>query len=92
MANTHIMLSHSNNAQIKYQKYYEQLKGFTIESFSFNEDEYSLSPFPCFVLKKGDQKLVIEVSMDEEGNGGGFLFIGSNPSVEDYIESEANNG
>ena len=72
----------------QYKQYYEQLKGFTIESFSFNEDEYSLKPFPCFVLKKGDQKLVIEVSMDEEGNGGGFLFIGNNASVEDYVESE----
>lgn len=81
-------MNNPNITKIQYQKYYEQLKGFTIESFAFYYDKYSLSPLPCFVLRKGDQKIEIKVSMDEEGNGGGFLFIGTNASVEDYLESE----
>ena len=37
-------------------------------------DQY-IRNFPSFILSKGKQKLLIEVSQDEEGNGGGFLFI-----------------
>ncbi len=59
-----------------YQKYYNQLKGFKIESFDMvDSGEEYVKDFPCFVLTKGKQKLVVEVSQDEEGNGGGFLFI-----------------
>lgn len=59
-----------------YQQYYGQLKGFKIESFKMvkGADEY-MKPFPCFILSKGKQKIMIEVSQDQEGNGGGFLFI-----------------
>ena len=60
-----------------YQKYYEQLKGFKIESVELVDsgDQY-IKDFPCFILSKGKKKIKIEVSQDEEGNGGGFLFIG----------------
>ena len=60
-----------------FKKYYGQLKGFKIESFEMVDsgDEY-IKDFPCFILSKGKQKIRIEVSQDEEGNGGGFLFIG----------------
>lgn len=60
-----------------WEQYYKQLKGFKIESFELVDsgDDY-IKDFPCFVLSKGKQKIRIEVSQDEEGNGGGFLFIG----------------
>ena len=60
-----------------FKKYYGQLKGFKIESFEMVDsgDDY-IKDFPCFILSKGKQKIRIEVSQDEEGNGGGFLFIG----------------
>ncbi len=52
--------------------YYKQLEGWTVKKF-LGEDE---DGFPQFVLKKPNQKdLLIEVSQDPEGNGGGFLFI-----------------
>lgn len=57
------------------QKYYEQLVGCRIIDFKFEEDEYALSPFPVFTLQLGDQKVELSLSMDEEGNGGGFGFI-----------------
>ena len=59
-----------------YNKYYSQLQGFKIESFQMvdSDDEY-IRNFPSFTLSKGKQKVKIEVSQDEEGNGGGFLFI-----------------
>ena len=60
-----------------FKKYYGQLKGFKIESFEMVDsgDDY-ITDFPSFILSKGKQKIRIEVSQDEEGNGGGFLFIG----------------
>ena len=58
------------------QKYYAQLVGCKIVDFKFEEDEYALSPFPVFTLQLGDQRVELALSMDEEGNGGGFGFIG----------------
>lgn len=58
------------------QAYYEQLKGFAITGFHFAEDEFGMEPFPVFTLTKpGHAPVQISVSRDEEGNGGGFLFI-----------------
>tara|TARA_E500000318_G_scaffold105620_1_gene112709 strand:- start:1134 stop:1334 length:201 start_codon:yes stop_codon:yes gene_type:complete len=54
-------------------KYYSPLKGFTIKSFKLEGDEDN--SFPTFILKKGNETIKISVSRDEEGNGGGFLFI-----------------
>ena len=60
-----------------YKKYYNQLKGFKIESFEMADSGYDyMEDFPSFILSKGKKKIRIEVSRDEEGNGGGFLFIG----------------
>ena len=57
--------------------YYKQLEGFKITKFLGVTDEDDIDGFPQFVLtKKGYQDIKIEVSRDEEGNGGGFLFIG----------------
>ena len=57
------------------QKYYSQLIGGTITNFEWYEDEYLLEPMPVFTLSVRGQKVQLALSMDEEGNGGGFGFI-----------------
>lgn len=57
------------------KKYYAQLVGFKIVGFRFDEDEDGFEPFPVFTLQMGDEKVELSLSMDEEGNGGGFGFI-----------------
>jgi hypothetical protein len=40
------------------------------------EDDGALAPFPSFQLTHPTKEdIQIDVSQDEEGNGGGFLFI-----------------
>jgi len=57
--------------------YYKQLEGFKITKFLGVTTEDDIDGFPQFVLaKKGFKDVMIEVSRDAEGNGGGFLFIG----------------
>jgi len=59
-----------------YEKYYGQLKGYKIKSFDgMITEEGLLKPFPRFTLVKGKNEVLLEVSQDEEGNGGGFLFL-----------------
>ena len=57
------------------EKYYKQLIGGTIVGFKWYEDEDILEPMPVFILSLGGQKVELSLSMDEEGNGGGFGFI-----------------
>ena len=58
-------------------EYFSQLVGATINSYSSNEEDPSIDPFPTFVMTlKNGEKVTVEVSRDPEGNGGGFLFIG----------------
>ncbi len=60
-------------------KYYGQLKGFAISNVEFVYCDSTDSYFPTFVMKKkGYETIKVEVSRDEEGNGGGFLFISAN--------------
>lgn len=56
-------------------KYYSQLIGAKITGFSWYKDEYLLEPMPVFTLSIGGQAVELSLSMDEEGNGGGFGFI-----------------
>jgi hypothetical protein len=56
-------------------KYYSQLIGGTITNFEWYEDEFLLEPMPVFTLSVMGQKVELTLSMDEEGNGGGFGFI-----------------
>ena len=56
-------------------KYYTQLVGAKIIGFRMEEQAFALSPFPVFTLQLADQKVDLALSMDEEGNGGGFGFI-----------------
>jgi hypothetical protein len=57
-------------------KYYSQLEGATITKFNgFLSNELGGSDFPSFdVVLKDGSTTTIEISQDEEGNGGGFLF------------------
>lgn len=57
------------------EKYFAQLVGFQITGFAFEHDEYALEPFPVFTVTNGKENLKLTVSMDSEGNGGGFVFI-----------------
>ena len=57
------------------QKYFSQLVGFEITGFHFETDEYALEPFPVFTVSNGKETLKVSLSMDSEGNGGGFAFI-----------------
>tara|TARA_Y100000389_G_scaffold196216_1_gene228791 strand:+ start:201 stop:392 length:192 start_codon:yes stop_codon:yes gene_type:complete len=58
-------------------KYYEQLVGMTITGFTFTDGD-GVDDFPTFILMYHGREYKIEVSRDQEGNGGGFLFIGDN--------------
>jgi hypothetical protein len=59
-----------------YDDYYRQLGGATIIGYAGRqEDEYGAKPFPTFLIKLSTGEiLTIEISSDEEGNGGGFIF------------------
>ena len=60
-------------------KYSGQLKGFAISNVDFAYCKDTESYFPTFIMKKkGYETIKVEVSRDEEGNGGGFLFISEN--------------
>ena len=60
-----------------FDDYYVQLEGFTIAKYMGVEPEPDgMEGFPRFLLtKRGHEDIMIEVSRDPEGNGGGFLFI-----------------
>lgn len=68
------------NRQGNFDDYYKQLEGYTIDKFlgvTDEDEEYQTDGFPQFRLTKaGYETIIIEVSRDPEGNGGGFLFIG----------------
>lgn len=58
-----------------YRKYYGSLEGWTITKFiGMNEDDFGGTAFPLFFIRKGEQVSIIQISQDEEGNGGGFIF------------------
>lgn len=70
-----------------HRRYYQQLLGATIVTFEgLNKDEDSLDEgFPCFKIRFKDGSYgLIEISRDEEGNGGGFIFGLPLPSMDDY--------
>ena len=60
-------------------EYYKQLEGFSINKYLGEGKD----GFPKFLLKAPNYPSVtIEVSADEEGNSGGFLFIMSENGEE----------
>lgn len=60
-----------------YKEYYTQLEGARVLKFlGMQQEEHDLGPFPVFLIQFKDKSLgQIAASMDEEGNGGGFIFI-----------------
>ena len=61
-----------------FQEYYGQLEGYSISKFDGMKDTDGVGEdgFASFILHKaGHPTMRIEVSKDEEGNGGGFMFI-----------------
>ena len=56
-------------------EYYSQLVGAKIIGFRFDDDDYALQPYPVFTLRLNGQTFEMTLSMDEEGNGGGFAFL-----------------
>ena len=66
------------------KNYYEQLIGATVTGYEEVEDEHAFNPFPSFSMThKNGTKIKVEVSCDEEGNGGGFLFIMEDKDAQD---------
>lgn len=58
-----------------YRDYYSQLNGATIVKFLGMKEEFASNAFPQFKVKlKSGEEIMVEVSQDQEGNGGGFLF------------------
>jgi len=61
------------------ERYYAQLVGCKIVNFKFEQDEYAYEgdkPFPVFTIERDDGvRVILSLSSDEEGNGGGFGFI-----------------
>ena len=58
-----------------YDDYYKQLEGFTIKKFLGMSKEKDIDSFPQFLIGNGIEDIMMEVSQDPEGNGGGFLFL-----------------
>jgi len=56
-------------------KYYTHLVGAKIIGFAFEQGADMLDPFPTFTLDHGGQVFKLSLSMDEEGNSGGYGFI-----------------
>lgn len=59
-----------------WRNYYGSLEGATILKFiGMTEDEFGGKPFPVFQVRFANGEVgQIEISQDEEGNGGGFIF------------------
>jgi hypothetical protein len=64
--------------------YYEALEGAKILKFvEMRGDEFGGSNFPVFLVKFLNGSIgEIEISQDEEGNGGGFIFGLPLPAVD----------
>lgn len=59
------------------KKYYGQLVGAKIVGFHFEEDEFGGDDFPVYTLDYPElnARVKMTLSMDAEGNGGGFAFL-----------------
>lgn len=52
------------------------LVGATIMDVQVEEDEFGMNPWPLlFVKTTNDEALCLAISMDDDGNGGGFIRI-----------------
>ena len=60
---------------MKLSNYFSQLIGYKITSFHMEADEFGGQDFPVYTLEKNGTKITATISQDEEGNGGGFIFL-----------------
>jgi hypothetical protein len=69
-----------------YDRYYGQLEGVVIEKFlGMQADDFALRDWPVFQVRYPDGEVhEMRVSIDEEGNGGGFLFLPYEPAMADF--------
>ena len=68
-----------DNSQKEFlHRQFKPLIGGKIVGFRIDEDDFSLAPFPVLIINIHGEDLECAISADEEGNGGGFMFI------EDY--------
>ena len=76
---------YEERARVYYQNYYSQLEGVTIVRYLGMEECDWGRGFPKFIVKypNGENHEVM-VSCDEEGNGGGFLFLPYEPNMDSY--------
>jgi len=81
---------YEERARVYYQNYYSQLEGVTILKYLGMEECDWGRNFPKFLVAYPDTDTVkgaeyeITVSQDEEGNGGGFLFLPFEPLMDSY--------
>ena len=69
-------MSISKESKNAFDDYYEQLIGYKIVSYKLDDECEDIEPFPTFILSHPKKATIkIDVSQDEEGNGGGFLFL-----------------
>jgi hypothetical protein len=77
--------AYEKRAQVFYKGYYGQLEGCTIVKYLGMQESNWGAGFPTFLVRYPDNtECEIEVSCDEEGNGGGFLFLPYEPNMEEY--------
>jgi hypothetical protein len=80
---------YQKRSKVFYTRYYRQLQGATITKFEgmIGDDGYG---FPAFqVTLANGQVIHLEVSCDEEANGGGFLFGLNEPDMSDWDKKQA---
>jgi len=69
-------MSKYNEIYEKYaKKHFSQLIGYKILCAFKLEEWYENEYVPVLLVKKGNQAFQVAISQDEEGNGGGHLFI-----------------
>ena len=66
----------SKESKKTFDDYYQQLIGYKVVSYKLDDECEDTEPFPTFILSHPKKATIkIDVSQDEEGNGGGFLFL-----------------
>lgn len=71
--------------------YYAHLVGFTVEKAETKTTTDAGYPevWTKLFLKRGNERISVEISRDQEGNGPGFLFLGPVDEDGNPIEQEA---
>lgn len=73
--------AYEQRAKVYWQNYYGQLEGCTIVKY-VGEDEYG---FPTLIVRyPNGESHEVQISRDPEGNGGGFLFLPYDVSMDAY--------